>query len=177
MIANWIAVTTGAVGAVTGMASFYWNVHSWRREGPVLRVTARLDTHDEELTIRGAIRNAGRFEATITGAYLDWMPDDVTKPMKERVLGGYVEIEVPGRHFVGMKFPQVIKGQSGAEFMIVDLDDLHPDLLYGIAADAILRITFETAVGELFGWTMDVRYRDSSYAARQLHCRPSRTRR
>ncbi len=50
--------------------------------------------------------------------------------------------------------------QSRAEFMIVDLPALDPELHRELAADAVVSITFETAGGEFARRTLRHRHRD-----------------
>lgn len=162
MIANWIALCTGIVGAVSGLGSVAWNVRSWKREGPLLRVTARVSGRGDDMIVRGMIRNAGRFETTVTDVYIIWAQHDAMKVMREKGVSEAVSsVQVPtDGHLLSMMLPQVIKAQSRVEFTITAISAIDPRIPRDVEADAILRVTFETAAGDFVGHSVMPEYRD-----------------
>jgi hypothetical protein len=129
-------------------------------------VTAKVCGHADEMTVKGMIRNAGRFEATITDIYLTWAQHEAIRVIREK---GFREaatmVSVPPRgHLIGMSLPQVIKAQSRVEYMITGLSAIDPRLPHDVKADAVLRVGFKTAAGDWAACTVRPRYRRVSGA-------------
>jgi hypothetical protein len=128
---EWIALGTGIVGCVTGVVSLGWNIRSSRREDPDLHVRIRLLGPDAGDLLVGVIENKGRFEATITFAFLTWFPDTLRGIAKVtwekgRKYAYHASLQLSDEDLTGITLPLVVKGKSGASFRIMDFSALEP---------------------------------------------------
>jgi hypothetical protein len=113
VVARGIAIA----GLVIAILSLTWNIFSWRRQGPTLRIKASCTGRGATMTVSGSVRNIGRLNTDLENVSVSWT--------KGGAPFGYY---VPHRFIKGLTLPQSLPAENGTEFKIINLRDIDPGL-------------------------------------------------
>jgi hypothetical protein len=137
---DWLARGLAIVGLLLGVGSLAWNIFSWRRGGPTLKLKAKCSGRGVAMSIAGNVRNIGRSDAELEKATFSW--DVPTGGGSKRL-----RRDAPDQFITGITLPQTLAAEKGKEFKFVSLRDLDPGLDAALHEQRAAYLTFHTASG------------------------------
>ena len=131
------ALIIAIVGAVTGVASLCWNIASWQRSGPIVRVQATCSGRGDDMKVYGTVSNTGRFDASLSQLGFGWY-----------LRGTWISVPIPAERVDGLEIPSALPAQNQAEFVITGVASLDPGLSAALHDRRRVEIGFTTGSGK-----------------------------
>jgi hypothetical protein len=140
---DWWARGIAIVAALVALGTLGWNIYTWKRQGPVLKVRATCNGRGTAMAISANVFNAGRFDSFIAGATLQWAAsaEGMNTPKT-------FSCDVPAEYVPGLDtFQRPLQAQTGFEFTIVNLRELDPSLDLALHEGRSAKLIVRTATG------------------------------
>jgi hypothetical protein len=150
---DWWARGIAIGAAVIALVALGWNVFSWWKTGPVLKVRATCEGRGDQMRITGRLTNTGRASAHIDGAQFAW---HAASP-RGSAPGAALRWDLSADRITGITFGQELAAHDGHEF-VIDLDGMDVGLSVALHDRRRVRLSFFTASGR-WGAGTQVRYR------------------
>jgi hypothetical protein len=141
-----VTLVIAIIGAATGVASLAWNVISWKRQGPLIRVQATCSGRGPAMKITGIVRNKGRFDATLESAWFRWLaaPQGTGAGASP---GRPIQVAIPAANIADMTLSSPLPAESGTEFTITGIGQIDLGLEVALHDRRQVAIMITTASG------------------------------
>ncbi len=133
---DWVARGIAFGAAAIALGSLGWQVYSWRRAGPIVRVRAWCAGRGKDMRLGGTLVSAGRAEARVVRASFEWFAGAQGTGMRK------VSLPLPADHLDGIDFPLPMPVQTDYEFSIKDLSGVDPGLWTALHESRPVKIVF-----------------------------------
>ena len=145
---DWWARGIAIGGAAVAATSLGWNVFSWRRQGPVVKVSVTCTGRGDDMKLSGSIRNQGRFDAHIERAAFGWYSSP--RSSVPNAQGVALRCDVPAEFIKGvtLPLPLPLPAEAGKEFTIVNIPKIDPGLSAALHDCRGVGLIFYTASGK-----------------------------
>jgi hypothetical protein len=142
-----VTLVLAIIGAVTGVVSLAWNVISFRRQGPVIKVRATCTGRGAAMKVTGTVRNTGRLDATLAAAEFQWSPplQGASRIGLSWDFGPPIKVAIPQAYVTNLTFDTVLRADSGKEFVITDAGKIDPGLEAALHDHRRVAIVIRTA--------------------------------
>jgi hypothetical protein len=122
--ADWWARGIAIAGWATAAAALGWNILSWRRQGPVIKVRAVCSGRGDDMKVSCSVRNQGRFDAHIERISVGW----AASPASGQTRGAVIVLGLTPEHIEGVTVAFPLAAQTGKEFTVVGIAKFDPGL-------------------------------------------------
>jgi hypothetical protein len=140
---DWVARGIALGASAIALVSLGWQVYSWRRTGPVVKVRATCTGRGKDMTLGGTVVSAGRAEARVVRASFEWFAWSSGGGSATRK----VTCPLPADHLDGIAFPLVMPVQTDYEFSVKDLATVDPGLWAALHESRPVKIVFHQPTG------------------------------
>lgn len=141
-----MTLVVAIIGAVTGVASLAWNVMSFRRQGPVIKVQATCIGRGPAMKITGTVRNTGRLDAALGPARFEWdAPLRGVAAWTGLTSPPAITAMIPQANITNLLFGDPLPAASGREFVISDVGQIDPGLGVALHDQRRVKLIITTA--------------------------------
>jgi hypothetical protein len=142
---DWVARGIAIAGIAIALFSLGWNIFTWRRQGPVLKLKAKCSGRGSDMTIAGRISNIGRLDAQIETGMFEWLVPGTgsgtpSSPIKLRC-------DLPSANIQGITLPHSLSAEKGTEFKVDLASQIDPGLTSALHDHRDVYLIFQTATG------------------------------
>jgi hypothetical protein len=142
---DWVARGIATAGIVIALFSVGWNIFTWRRQGPVLKLKAKCSGRGNDMTIAGRVSNIGRLDAQIETGMFEWtVPGTSSGPSGSPIK---LRCDLPSANIQGMTLPYSMSAEKGTEFKVDLVSQLDQGLTSALHDHREVYLIFRTATG------------------------------
>ncbi len=145
MHTDWVARSIAIAGAAIAAASLAWNIIAWRRQGPVIKVSATCTGRGDDMKIMSSLSNKGRSDAYVQGATLTWASSQSNLGTSSgRTM---IHVDLLQDRITGIALGASLPAQRGAEFAVTQVASIDPGLSVALHDRRQVILKFRTATG------------------------------